>query len=802
MNLSDQIEWEQTLSKRGVERYTANQDRLRTSGEADKTEGLQYLLKERLQDVAKVISKHRERATGKSARYNRLLRIVTPTPDDTLRVALMGVQTTFQAMHEGRRNTLLKTAIMIGRRVEAELKCRMFQATNPAYYHVMEKSLKEQNVNDYLHKYTVYMKMFKKFELERTDLDPMEQSHLGFRVLDAVLEVFHDVVVKQKVKEFAKTIWRLRTTPEFDKWVHEFENARSLLNPMTMPCKIPPAAWDGRGAGGYYTPELKSTTRFIKTKSREHRKYTNQFDPVQHRQAVNSMQRTPWKINTQVLNVQQEIYSRGLGVGLPSSAQVAIPTFPPHLAEIPREELTDVQKTEVQVWKQLAKAAHGKEKKRQSAVVAFMQAYKAAQELRDWDKFYYVYTCDFRGRIYCETSGLSPQGADVAKGLITFAHGVKLGDTGVKWLAIQGANTYGEDKLPYADRVKWVQDNEQHIRQTAEDPIGSRSWWGEADKPYQFLAFCFEWVKCDYGRDRSALSSIPVGLDGSCNGLQHFSAMLRDEVGAKATNLLPCSKPEDIYQEVADVCSRFLATVDDPRARKWLEVGLTRKLAKRPVMTLPYGATQTSARQYVFEWCQDYWNDFDLDEKYMWEYAMYLTPHLWSAIGSTVTAATSGMSWLQRNVGNEYCKWLTPVGFPVYQYYKTVPILVVRTKLCGGVTLQLKIADFDYYGEPKKSGQKSGIAPNFVHSIDSTHMVMTINSTDFSSYAMIHDDYGTHAGNTEKLFKAIRVSFHRLYTKYNPLEDWGVQVGANMLTLPASGSYDIDDILKADYFFG
>ena len=89
MNLSDQIEWEQTLSKRGVERYTANQDRLRTSGEADKTEGLQYLLKERLQDVAKVISKHRERATGKSAleMLNLLESRINNSPEEELQIA-------------------------------------------------------------------------------------------------------------------------------------------------------------------------------------------------------------------------------------------------------------------------------------------------------------------------------------------------------------------------------------------------------------------------------------------------------------------------------------------------------------------------------------------------------------------------------------------------------------------------------------------------------------------------------------------------------------------------------------------
>ena len=803
-NLQQQIEWEKELTQRGVMRYNDNQQRLRNSGEADKCDGAQYLLKDRLLEVADHLKALSLVARGRGAKFTKLLRQVTPEEEDFQKIAFIGIQVLFQKTQMEKHNTLVKTSIEIGRRIEADLKCRIFEAKYPAYYFTLTKSLKEQNVSDYMHKHKVYMQMFNKFEdLEWTPLDPQVQAQLGLRVLDGVLKVFSDLVVKRKVTSYGiKTVWKVFTTPAFDEWVNAFENARALLDPSRLPCKIPPRAWDDTGNGGYYTHEMFSQTRFIKTKSKEHRNFTKQHDPVKHRNAVNAMQRTPWTVNTRVLDVQQEMYNRGLGVGIPSNITVPVPTFPQHLADIPKECLTDAQKEEVVAWKLLAKVAYGREKKRQSAVIAFMQSYKTAQELRSWEKFYYVYTCDFRGRIYCATSGLSPQGADTAKGLLKFATPVRLGHDGIKWLAIQGANTYGVDKVSYADRVAWVKEHRGHIQRTVDDPIGSRAWWGEADKPYQFLAFCFEWEAARFGDNPNAFSSIPVGLDGSCNGLQHFSAMLKDAVGARATNLMECDKPEDIYKDVADRCARILTTVDDPRARKWLQVGLTRKLAKRPVMTLPYGSTQTSARDYIFEWAQDYWKDFDLDDKHCWDYSKFLTPYLWSAIGGTVTAATSAMAWLKKNVGKEYCKWLTPIGFPVYQFYKDVPVIVVKTKLCGGVRLQLKVQDYDCYGEPKGSQQRSGIAPNFVHSIDSTHMVMTINATDFKCYAMIHDDFGTHAGNTEVLFKAIRTSFHNLYTKHEPLRDWGEQVGADLTTLPKTGEYNINDITNASYFFG
>ena len=797
--LADQIAWEKDLSERGAQTYWANQDRLRKNQDADKCDGVSHLMKERMREVATLIEQRAKMISGRSAKYGKLLQSVAQ--GDYMKIAFIGLQVVFQKTAIPNHNTLTKITLGIGTRLEADLKCQMFEAKYPAYYNTVVESLKEQRVTDYMHKHKVFMAMFKKFDdLEWSDFDPEVHSHIGLRVVDAILHVFKDVFFVRMIMRNGKRLNTIDTTVAFDEWLGDFEQVRGMMNPTRLPLKIPPRAWARDGQGGYYTPALVDNTTLIKTKSREHRAFTNQHDPLAHREAVNAMQRTPWKINQRVFEVQQLIYTKGLGVGLPSNEKVAPKPFPEHLRDVVKGTYSVQQKEEVTAWKVMAKSAYGREQKRKATTIAYMQTYKLAKELQDWDEFYYVYTCDFRGRIYCATSGLSPQGADTAKGIIQFARAEKLGTTGVKWLAIQGANTFGEDKLSYDDRVSWVERNEPHIRQVVADPLNYREWWGSADKPYQFLAFCFEWADCDYGRNTQTTSSIPVGLDGSCNGLQHFSAMLRDEVGAAATNLSNSDKPQDIYQEVADKCAEAIKDLDEPCAVKWTEVGLTRKVAKRPVMTLPYGAKQKSARAAIFEWATDYWHLFKLDEKHTWEQAKWLTPHLWDAISDTVVAARAAMDWLQKNVGKGYCHWLTPIGFPVYQYYKEVPTTRVQTKLCGITEIWLN--DFDCYGDPKHSQQRSGIAPNFVHSIDSTHMVMTINMTDFKCYAMIHDDFGTHAGHTEVLFKAIRDSFHKLYANHDPLAEWAEQTGVALETMPEKGTYNIDDINKASYFFG
>ncbi|QDP58710.1 MAG: putative RNA polymerase [Prokaryotic dsDNA virus sp.] len=799
--LDQQIAWEKECLKRGSERYYANQDRLREQGAGDTTDVMSHLIQERLQDTADYLKDLVEdNSVGRNAKYNRVIRVAAQ--GDYLVLAYLGLKSVLKGIQIPEKNSLMKVTLDIGSRIEADIKCKMFEATKPEYFDVVRKSFAQQNVTDYVHKHKVMMKKFSDFELEWDDWTSLEKVQIGSRVIRAILNTFGDVVFMHKEYRRNKTIYILETTAQFDDWAAEFEKERGLLYPMYLPLKVPPRAWEDNVTGGYYHPSLRM--RFIKTKGRDHRQFVEESMPKQHMDAVNKMQRTAWQINEDVLKVQEEIYQKGLGIGMPSNRIIERPPFPEHLREIEKEDLTDEQKLEVRDWKMQAKSSYGRERQRKGQVLAFMQSHKLAKELRQWNKFYFAYSCDFRGRIYCATAGLSPQGADTAKGLLRFQKPVRLGHSGLKWLAIQGANTFGEDKLTYQDRVQWIKSQEPNIRQVVEDPINSREWWGSADKPYQFLAFCYEWARSNYGKNPEAMGHLPVGLDGSCNGLQHFSAMLRDEVGAKATNLIDVPKPEDIYQEVADLTTKKLKKlVNEPEneyAAVWLRVGINRKCAKRPVMTLPYGATRTSAREYIFEYVRENWRKFNLPDKEQFLVANYLTPILWEAIGEVVIAARAAMDWLQKNVGEGYCKWHSPLGFPIFQYYKHAKGQDVKTQIDGRILL--KVRDLDSRGEPKKSEQRNGVAPNFVHSIDSSHMVLTINGTKLEDLAMIHDDYGTHAGNTEELFKVIRKSFLYMYSNYTPLHDWGEQVGANMDTIPKEGTYNIKSILDADYFFG
>ena len=169
------------------------------------------------------------------------------------------------------------------------------------------------------------------------------------------------------------------------------------------------------------------------------------------------------------------------------------------------------------------------------------------------------------------------------------------------------------------------------------------------------------------------------------------------------------------------------------------------------------------------------------------------------------------MQWLQKAT-SEVLKenpaapitWLSPADFPVYQGYMETTAVRVDTMIAGTVLARVRVtSEVPSVTDVNKFKQRTGVAPNFIHSIDSSHMVKTINALDLPGYAMIHDDFGTHAGNTEALWNQIRESFVELYEKHAPLENWADHQPRNITQeLPEYGTLDIRDVLKSTYFFG
>lgn len=712
---------------------------------------------------------------------------------------------------------LFRLARHVAGALEDEVRMAAFDEAAPALYRTVERDVKRKSW-DAEHAELVYAAAARAAEIELPRWPTTEKVHIGIRLIDLLIEATGLVDVSDRPMRRNKTVKYVQATEAGQSWMSTYNEKAGLLRPALAPTVVPPLPWKGTIGGGYLTHAVRPFA-VVKRTFRAHvdalkvATSTGQMAPVYR--AVNAIQETPWRINRRVLGVIQEADERGIPLpGLPLPDPEPLPPKPDDIGS------NDMAK---RAWKEAAKAVYERRAENVGRRLELSQLLTVCREYRDEERIFFPHQLDFRGRVYAVPNALHPQGSDRAKALLHFAEGKPVGKAGLHWLAIQGANTFGFDKASFEEREAWAWQHAEMASLCASDPF-QWSWWTEADSPWCFLAWCFEWsammgMASDQGE--GFISHLPIALDGSCNGLQHFSAMLRDPVGGAAVNLVPADKPQDIYQRVADRATERLRDLlpDNEKgwfARGWIDFGLNRKITKRPVMVLPYGGTMSSCMEYtraaVREQIKEGKENPFGDELPKAE--AFLAGVIWSAIGDVVVAAREVMGWLQQVARiaarhGQPIQWVTPSGFVAHQEYRDLRHRRVKSRLRGSL---IYLSHFEQTDQLDPSRQALAISPNFVHSMDAAAMMLTINrclDDGIRSFAMIHDSYGTHAADTERLAGHLRRAFVSMYEEHDVLAEFLASVRASLppdaaqaLSPPPNrGVLDLHQVHQSAYFF-
>lgn len=814
LSLEEQLAIEADMVGSGIKRYLENTARSEEKGLASETSYGSSFVNSHLHAVAAEINARVDVAlqSGHSAgkAYWRSLANM-----DAYVLAFITLRCGIDACITQAKLTEL--TLSIGRRIEDEVRLRQFEALDEKLFKRTLGKLDKRGAVSYRFKLnSLVHTMNHSASGEHNGLEYFKWSldqrvHIGAVLLDAAISATGHFEKRIDV-EGKKRQARIAMSSELEEWITHHKAAVSVLFPVWMPMVVPPRDWDSLRGGGFYSPEAQDSCGFVITKASSNpkaqkkalqgAKLSNVYD------AINHLQKTRWSVNTSILAVSQEIWELGLGTAMPSTSRIEPPAWP-FAPDFDKKTATPYQLGEFELWKMQASIAYTQEKERVGKCALMSRILAMAERFKDTPELFFVWHCDFRGRMYSVASGLAPQSADLGKALLQFGEAKALGSAdGERWFKIHGANTYGVDKVSYKDRVKWVDDNSERLCRIAADPISHRSEWSTADKPFQFLAWCLEYQAYCSNPDIFK-SRLAIAQDGTCNGIQNFSAMLRDNVGGAATNLIDSDVPNDIYGEVADVVRRKLMASDSTTAAKWLAFGIDRSLTKRPVMTLPYGSTQQSCREYLLQSYIEAKNEV-FDRAYIIEAINYLTKIVWQSIGEVVIAARSAMAWLQtlssilakKNLPIEFT---SPSGFVVHQDIKEIDVHTVKTILCGRTELLI--------GTPTDKidvlRQRNGIAPNFIHSCDAAHLTATIlkaKAAGISSIAAIHDDYGVHACDTQAFAGMIREAFVEQYSS-NVLLRLHTELSAlypdiELPLPPEYGTLDIQEVLSSKYFFG
>lgn len=699
--------------------------------------------------------------------------------------------------------TLQSTAIRTAEFIIDHVDMVTFKGKNPAGYAGLIRKGRRARTSQ---RRLAAIRKLLEDEGSHTAIPKKEKLHLGMAVIELFIEATGLFQIDSRPRGIGRGYY-IRPTEAVRDWLARQHDRSALLEPMTMPMVVRPRRWRSFRVGGYLRPLARNPFVKLGMRDRQYEAIVEETDMSKVYEAVNHIQETPWRINRKVFDTMRAAWDGGGNfAGLPPREDAPLPGKPVDF---------DTNEEAHADWKRRAATIHQENARLFAARLRTQQSLWIAGKFVDEAAIWFPHSLDFRGRVYpMPATAVHPQSDDGGKALLEFAHGLPLGKSGAYWLAVHIANLFGVDKVSFKERVEWTYAHSEQLIDSALAPLDGERFWVSADHPWMALAAIFEFAAY-LTEGEGYVSHLPIPLDGSNSGLQHFSALLRDPVGAAAVNLIPSETPHDVYQAVSDVAEQKLASDPRPEARVW-RGRMSRKLAKRPTMTYVYSATRYGMQDMVLQTLNEL--DASEPEPYLegadnYEAAQFLSYVLFEAVGEVVAAATKAMDWLRQvaavtsSVGVPL-RWTAPDNFPVVQDYRKQYGERVTVHWKAGI-IQLMLRKEGSRMSAK--GQANGVAPNFVHSLDAAHLRALARAAKHNGIdylAVIHDSFATHAARTDELARLLRETF---VEQYEPdlLARFRDEIASalppewveSLPPLPTPGSLDLEAVRNSPYLF-
>ncbi|KAI8096158.1 uncharacterized protein BX664DRAFT_382649 [Halteromyces radiatus] len=638
---------------------------------------------------------------------------------------------------------------------------------------------------------------------------PSHNPETGEKIIEQIPAFFHTY---QYVR--GKRVGIIKFSDQLTKLVSK-EPLRDTLHPRLLPMLVHPRPWLRYNDGGYLS--AKSVCMRIKDspeqmiylyKASENSKIDNVL------KGLDVLGSTKWRVNKNVFDVVLEAWNSGEAIAdIPPSITEPLP-----LPEKPIDYDTD-PKAKFN-WVTRVKEIQSMEKNYHSLRCDVNYKVETARAFLNLP-MYFPHNMDFRGRAYPIPPTLNHLGNDLCRGLLCFDEAKPLGERGWRWLRIHMANLYGYDKHSFTERENFTMENLDNIFDSVDNPMTGKKWWLQAENPWQCLSACFEVAAAvRSGNPIEFKSRLPVHQDGTCNGLQHYAALGGDKAGAQAVNLAPGDRPADVYTGVAEMVNKLVEkeAKEGNEDAQMLVGKISRKVVKQTVMTNVYGVTFIGARAQIENRLKE--RD-DIPPERVYSLAGYLAKKVFSSLGEMFNGARNIQDWLtdsarriaksvpketlqetgvlpfdskeqeeqfKQRLEKEKVKarrssrkttktfsarnpsanqmtsviWTTPLGLPIVQPYRRTGKKQVTTLL-----QTVFIEDPDASRPVNALKQSTAFPPNFIHSLDATHMLMSAVACFEKglTFASVHDSYWTHACDVDAMNVVIRDQFIELHTQ-------------------------------------
>lgn len=818
-----QIELERDMADYGVSRYKARVARAVAQGRETDTPPVKQLHGKLVQKLAEAIRQYCQKQATRRGRtevaYAQALRHI-----DAEAAAFLALRAVLRSISP-RARSYTDVAREIGKYIETELVLTSYAEQFSGMYKRDVQRLRESKATaGHAGRVAKHKARTKAMPLiSWGKWDAVTELHVGVRCLELLIGstgIVQATTIAHATRG-TRTVRVLTAGADLLKWLDDGHLRAEALAPQYGPCVVPPKPWTAYTGGGYYSDAIRPLSVMAGGGSSHvsAAEYAT-LDLSAAYRALNYLQDVGWRLNSRVREVFSSLWLEVRGglrpalAGLPAPAATdrwSLPPVPDNYAEMPDEERRAIRLARRNAYQGAAEQA--------MKVIAAERIEAMCNTYQSFPAFYYPHRCDFRGRMYPVTSGgLQPQGDDLSRGLLEFAEGKPLGGPeGERWLKIHTANCWGVDKVSYEERVAWVDENMEMLLAVARDPLGDLRW-AEADDCWQGLAACFDLLGLAT-EGHAYVSHLPIRLDGTCNGIQHFSALARDAEGGAAVNLIDAEQPQDIYRLVADrVTARLrqaaMEGTEEGRqmAHLWMELvdgAVPRGLTKTAVMTMPYGATHQTRMKSVEAWLKEtHGGAASLTPLQL----SYMAKLIAEAIDGVVVAPSQVMGWLRKLAvqATRPAIFITPDGFPLRQAYyeKAVGVPIRSTNFMGE---EFRLYPSALTRRLDKAAMRDAISANVVHSLDAAAMRLTMKglaAEGITSFAAIHDSYGTHAAAVGIMNRVMRASFVKLY-EGDVLADCHEALlaaaegneGFKDARPPRPGTLRMQDVMASRYFF-
>jgi DNA-directed RNA polymerase len=700
---------------------------------------------------------------------------------------------------------------------------------------------------------------------------------VGTLILSAVLKasgVFEgwDKREGPKYSDFRKMIG---LTIEARDQIADMDYLASWQEPMFRPLVVPPQPWSKFDTGCYFTERackqvpLVRKSSYVQRKAVDYQLKDGKSLPG-YVEALNALQETPLEINQYTLEAIKWAWDNDVSISkFPSKTKVDKPKKP--------DDFSSMSVDDKKVFTAIDKEIDTKNREIDGAVSLMTQDLADADEMSMYTKFYLGWNLDFRGRVYPVSNFSYHRDDHIKSLFLLHDKTIVTNDDSLYWLAMHVANVWDINKLSKKSldtRVSFVQRRERLVYAIGRDFVGTFKIWSKADKPFQFLAACHEYA--NYMDCRVAgeeyMCGLPCSLDGTNSGVQHYAAASLNEDDGALVNLLPSDTPQDVYAAVAAVTNARLKEIADPTteepnlreikdkktgnllrtvaqvrasritlAKLWLDYGVDRSTVKRNTMTYGYSSDAwgfgdqliddimkklsdkvikkeldaSTGKPFVHPFGDDLWLQTQA--------ARFLATINYASVKQVIRSAADGMSFFQKISGalaheGKHLRFDTPIGFPMCQRYthwdvKKIKIFLFDREAGINKRTQATYRTKSAKSKVDKKKSKSSVAPNVIHSMDSSHLLKTVldaKRQGVTNFFLIHDAFGTTPAESEVMYESVRHTFADMYSDYCLYSEFWKQAKRQLshegiekldIEVPPKGNLDLNKVIESEYCF-